>query len=444
MFIHTENPQGLTYIWNNIEGLMGEEISYIVCRTMTRLPLNRPEIGEIISVGGKSEGQGLTKNTCPKWVHGNVFVEISYQPPEFEKEDIEGIELEDLEKDFYRVGAPVNTVNDAFHQEETIFSSLSTNSFQKIDDDGENVIVRFAIPYRGLMYSHRIGDVITQVKFIHAQQVGLRSLLVEAVVALTSSDPLRLDEPYKGKFSNKTLFRINKSLPSISEPLTSQVRFTLLDQQLDGSFLRISGLKETCLMYVAEKTMGEKVILTRQLEHFAENIKLDEEIQWAGPIDITNENLSVSLVNSREVIIEGKFGLKMVLDPFNDDVLKNDEIKEMLNELDNKVENDIVENEDLEVLKDNENEETKADEVILKATEEEAEEKEERENEKIEVEIPEVIEPDKSNERELFEVSNSPSQILRESKRAKLTKHMRELNKNINNKNQTKAFLHIK
>ncbi|MDK2823031.1 MAG: hypothetical protein PWQ67_117 [Clostridia bacterium] len=422
----TINPQNITYVWNNSEGLMGNDISFIILRTMVKLPFNNPEIGEIINIKGENMIESISWTTTPKVVMGKLVVDFSYQPFNWDKAKL--VE-EKMEREFDKSERLLRNNKNVKNKEETIFSSITDK--YKIDVYDKNVVLNFIIPYRALIKSQKVGEIDAQVKFIHARQVGLQRVLIEAVIALTSLGyfPWR-EEGYTETFSNASLMTINEDLPDIKEPLTSQVRFIISDQKLEDGLLTISGLKEICLMYIGERTTGEKVIIARHFESFTENILLTDEMQFIGPMEIINDNLKTSLINKREVLIEGNYILKIIQTPFMGEVVVNAKepvVEPLKPEI--KPENNLPEKETSETEKIDFSENTQEIPLETIGVVENTEEKIESDEDNIEI-CKDQVETDYETWENNNRIETGEIVVLsRESKRAKLSKHMRKLKK---------------
>lgn len=397
MYSNNEISKGIAYMWNDIAGLMGEDTSYLVCKTMLRLPLNSPKMTKILSVKGKNLENDFSVTNETSTVAGQVYVELAYQTyKEKEREEL-----------------------------------------------------KFTIPYQGPIYSRANGEVIPEVKYIYARPVGFYNIAVEVVIALSNTRPQVLrdeDTSFLGEFFTRTLFSIEKTFPEAGEILTVQMRYSLQDQQVSGNMLRICGLQETRVMYTSEKALGEKVITTSQVEPFIESIELTREMSVAGPLSIVNRTLSAKLIDSRNIVIKGDFALqadKITFAPSKIEIEEQDCQQITEKEIESKEEVAVA-------LVESEEETKKIEQVELEKTETVEEVAKEiakdivKDIEEVEKDLEEDLELTKSQEEDIEEgvqeVKEGTGQILpRPSKREMLAKHMRDL-QGIKNTTETKAF----
>jgi len=256
--------QNITYVWNNAEGLMGDDITFLVCRALIKLPPNRQEVGKVVGVTGRNVVESVSWASHPQGVMGKLLVDLSLQ------------------------------------------SKKNTE------------LIKLALPYRALIKSFRIGEINPEVKYVHAKKVGVDSLLVEGIISLTTLGylPWRGQTGVKGNFYDSSTIKISKSLPEVKEMVSAQVRFIPYHHRLDGTTLTLNGWKEIHLMYIAENNRGENVIVTRHLEPFTQNIILESELKSLGNLEISNGNVQSHVLASREVVVEGEFALTAQPAPF--------------------------------------------------------------------------------------------------------------------------------
>lgn len=341
--------QNITYVWSNTEGLMGDDITFLVCRALIKLEPERYRIEKVIGINGKNKIDAVSWHENPKGVQGQLLLDLD------------------------------------------------------LGDRGE--LLKLALPYRVPVKTQRLGQINPEVKFVHAKKVGVDSLLIEGIITLTSLGYL----PWRGAvnniggvFSDNCTVKLDKLLPEVKEMVSAQIRFNPLSHNLKEGILTMSGWKEIHLMYIAQGDRGEKVVVTRQVEPFTKEIILNTNLSAYSYWEISNGNIESFVIGPREVMVTSDFQLLTQQAPFitptnnTNSILKD--IKEMRKLIKNR----------------------------KKIKQEEKPEKINAPEEKEmlpEVEVPlkrqEVV-PVEKNEK-------SFGLIPRESKRAKLSKYMRQL-----------------
>ncbi|MFZ7101373.1 MAG: hypothetical protein ACOWWO_01775 [Peptococcaceae bacterium] len=265
-------------VWNNIEGLIGDDISFIVCRTMLKLPADKPDIGRLNCEQKRNIIEGVNHNTYPKEIIGQLMVDIKY----------EAVNLDDRYRDIFRKAQD--------GKEAKIEVGLGIN-----------------IPYQGILRTKRQGSVIPQLKYLNIKQVGLRNIFVEGVIALagTGNSPDTARNQRSEGFLNDSSLKLRENIPDIREPLAAQIKFNITQHKIKDGILTIKGLKDIYLMFIADKKTGENIIIVQETIPFSEEIYLMEEPLKIAHVDIVSTNTIINVLNKREVRIEGDFLLSM-------------------------------------------------------------------------------------------------------------------------------------
>ncbi|MGI6225764.1 MAG: hypothetical protein ACOYJ1_05850 [Peptococcales bacterium] len=240
---------------------MGDDITFLVCRALIKLPPDRREVEKVVETNGKNVINYISMIDNPRGVMGKLLVDLNLQ----------------------MVGRGERTE-----------------------------LIKLAIPYQASVRS--FGTINPEVKYIHAEIVGVNSLLVEGIISLTSLGYIPRRGMVRGmtsEFTSESTIRIANVLPEVKEMVSAQVRFIPLGHSLEEKSLTLNGWKETYLMYIADKTKGEKVIVTRQVEPFTETMFLDEKMSALSYLDIINRSIQSQVIGSREVLVKGNFELKV-------------------------------------------------------------------------------------------------------------------------------------
>lgn len=252
--------QNITYVWSNAEGLVGDDITFLVCRALIKLPPNQQDVDKVVGVYGKNVIDGISWADNTKGVMGKLLVDLN---------------------------------------------------LQLLNREKETEFVKLALPYRAVVKSSRLGEINPEVKYVYAKKVGMDSLLVEGIISLTSLGylPWRGDTGITGEFSSSSTIKIALGLPEVQEMVSAQVRFMPLSYCLEEDALTLNGWQETHLMYITGKNRGEEVIVTRQIEPFTETIILNEKLSSLGFLEITNGNIQSQVISGRKVLVVGNFKL---------------------------------------------------------------------------------------------------------------------------------------
>ncbi|KJS19034.1 MAG: hypothetical protein VR72_20010 [Clostridiaceae bacterium BRH_c20a] len=356
------NQQGVTYVWNNAEGLLGDDITFLVCRALVKLPPARRDVGEVVGINSRNIVEGVSWNLSPKAIIGRLLVDLNLELPG----EIESTEL-----------------------------------------------VKLALPYRTSIKSLRMGEVVPEVKYIYAKKVGVDSILVEGIITLASLGylPWRSEVDITGEFSGVSTIKVGMSLPEIKETVSAQVRFILSGHKLEDSLLTVSGWKETFLMYISGKSRGEQVVVTQQVEPFTESIMLNTKVQSIGALEVSSGSLRTSVLDKREVLVEGDFFLIISPGFHIEEAFAPQEVMLKVKELVEKVQ---------ERKKEKKNEEVHNIKKEVKIVTHEKEEVPASPKEGA-LEIPDKTDTESGNNKD------NEIEILRVSRKDKLNKHLRKL-----------------
>ncbi|MFZ5945256.1 MAG: hypothetical protein ACOYVD_14220 [Bacillota bacterium] len=345
---------GVNCIWNNAEGLIGDDESHIVCKTMLRVPPNFPAVKAVVKANGRVFIKEPIFNIKPDTVAGEIQVNFSYKPTDFPLGNGED------DRDFTDPILPMSIV----------------------------------IPFETTMDIAKEEKVFSRIKYLKAQRVGMRNILLETVIYLAryNHSSRRIEGSFINQvFSRSCVLKIDYQHPAVAEPLTAQVVYNVTHSSFKDGVLHLSGWKENYLIYEGVKDIGERVLIHHQTEPFDEEIYCEEALSFDIPPKITCENLTLELLNNREVLLEGDYNLIMerLFEPQQEDV------QEKL--IEEKLQEEIEENPPIiDIMPDS---------IIIKDENEKKQDIIEKAEEKMAAALP------------------------RESKRAKLQKHMRDKEK---------------
>ena len=71
-----DNLQNITYVWSNWEGLVGDDITFIVCRALISLAPRGQEIEKVVGIKGRNVIDAVSWHGNPKTVHGQLLVDL--------------------------------------------------------------------------------------------------------------------------------------------------------------------------------------------------------------------------------------------------------------------------------------------------------------------------------------------------------------------------------
>ncbi|KJS85684.1 MAG: hypothetical protein JM58_08085 [Peptococcaceae bacterium BICA1-8] len=354
------NPQGVTYVWNNAEGLLGDDITFLVCRALVKLPSAQRDVGEVVGINSRNVVEGISWALNPKAVIGRLLVDLNLELP----------------------GETENTE-----------------------------LVKLALPYRTSIKSLRMGEVIPEVKYVYAKKIGVDSILVEGIITLASLGylPWRSEEGIIGDFPGMSTIKVGLPLPEVKETVSAQVRFILSEHKLEDSVLTVSGWKEIFLMYIGGKSRGEQVIVTQQVEPFTERIMLNAQVQSIGALEVSSGSLRTSVVDKREVLVEGNFFLKISPGPHVEEAFAPQEIMLKVKEMVEKVQERKKEKQKVQKIKEEEKITTPREKEVSVSPQEK------------------TLQSNDKSETASEDHENEKNEPLRISRKDKVNKHLRKL-----------------
>ncbi|NLT94984.1 MAG: hypothetical protein GXW85_05525 [Clostridia bacterium] len=419
-----DHLQNIAYVWSNTEGLVGDDITFLVARALIKLEQERQGIEKVVEISGRNVIDAVSWYEYPRTVQGQLLVDLHLES--------------------------------AGKGEKTKFYKL-------------------ALPYRAPIKSFRLGELNPEVKFVHAKKMGGDSLLIEGIICLTCLGYL----PWRGKksniggaFTDSSIIKLNSLLPEIKEMVCTQIKFNPFGYSIKDNILSLRGWKEIHLMYIAQESRGERIVVTHQNEPFAKEIELNGDLRSLSYWEINNEKTENYVLGSREVKVVGNFRISgqsvpgMPANSQTGEILKS--IKEMTKIIKNKQKNTpegkLNEDRKTEELINNPPEEMREEPMVSlpensideierasesetpereapQATEEEisAEREQESSPEEEKEAVPlvpllleekkeKVIEKDLEEEKTELTSDNKEGTIIpRQSKREKLSKYMRPL-----------------
>lgn len=254
-----DNLQNITYVWSNWEGLVGDDITFIVCRALISLAPRGQEIEKVVGIKGRNVIDAVSWHGNPKTVHGQLLVDLD---------------------------------------------------LQLANDKEKSRFYKLALPFQAPVKSYRLGEINPEVKFLHAEKMGTDSLLVEGIISLTSLGYLpwrgAMDD-LGGTFTDDSVIKLDKLLPEVKEMVCAQIKYNPFSHTRKEKTLILTGLKEVHLMYIAEESGGEKVVITRQVEPFTKEIYLNVDLSSLGYLEINNGNIESQVLGPREIMVVGNF-----------------------------------------------------------------------------------------------------------------------------------------
>lgn len=254
-----DNLQNITYVRTNWEGLVGDDITFIVCRALISLAPKGQEIEKVVGIKGRNVIDAVSWHGNPKTFHGQLLLDLD---------------------------------------------------LQLANDKEKSRFYKLALPFRAPVKSYRLGEINPEVKFVHVEKMGTDSLLIEGIISLTSLGYL----PWRGAmdglggtFTDDSVIKLDKLLPEVKEMVCAQIKFNPFNHTRKEKTLILKGLKEVHLMYIAEESGGEKVVITRQVEPFTKEIYLNADLTSLGYLEITNGNIESQVLGPREIMVVGDF-----------------------------------------------------------------------------------------------------------------------------------------
>lgn len=252
----------ISFLWNDVATMNDDNCSFIICKSMVKLSRELPEILNLEKVAVSNITKAMTRSGDEQEISGDVQLAIEY---------------------------------------ETTDNNLAELSF--------------AVPFSGDYWGTAEIANKPQAVYVDAQTVGFNNLLLETVLSVPNRSRLtRGNDVVIGDFQLQQKLVLPEQWPPLAQIIASQVGYHLDDCQKDGDLLKLRGQQDIGVLYVANQSFGEKVMLYQTTEDFAVDLRTDAQVNADTDLNIGYYSLTAQNINEQEILINSNCNVRAPYD----------------------------------------------------------------------------------------------------------------------------------
>lgn len=246
--------ENMNFLWNDVACLSDDNCSFIICKSMVKMPRDIERIGLLEKVEVKEISRQFTHENDQLMIKGDVAVAIAYETEAKEQAEI-----------------------------------------------------AFKVPYAGEYQGTLERSNTPQVAYVNGQAVGYDNVLLETVLAIPNSSGLyRESSVILGSFSQNKILRLDEQWPEISQIIGTQIEYFIEGYGVnEAGELQLSGQEQIGILYAGGNASGEKVILHQDTLPFEVAIPLAVRVEEFAQLQVGYFSLTAQIISDREVQISG-------------------------------------------------------------------------------------------------------------------------------------------
>lgn len=247
-----EAAKAVTFLWNDVAVIADDNCSFIVCKSLVKLPNELPEIDTIEKIEAYNVAQRfLSSPESGTEIDGEVLMQLSY----------------------------------ATATEETAQAA-------------------FVLPFRGSYDGSQERSSKPQVVYLDGQSVGWNHLLLETVLALPNTSQMqRAEQKIAARFQQEQRLDLPDNWPDWAQLIGAQVHYVLQDVKQQEDTLELSGNMYIRLLYAANQPQGEKVCYYPLTQPFRMQLSSEQAITDADALEMRYQVLTAHLLSGRQAVV---------------------------------------------------------------------------------------------------------------------------------------------